>query len=52
MLTPQIRVAIDIGSRCHRVAIAGPNGQLLEEFDLAHTSVGFADFFRRVAGQE
>jgi transposase len=52
MLTPQIRVAIDIGSRCHRVAIAGPNGQLLEEFDLAHTGLGFADFFRRVASQE
>lgn len=52
MLTPQIRVAIDIGSRCHRVAIAGPDGQLVEEFDLAHTSLGFADFFRRVAAQE
>ncbi len=52
MITPQIRVAIDIGSRCHRVAMAGPEGQILEEFDLAHTSVGFKDFFRRIARQE
>ena len=49
MLSPQIRVAIDIGSRCHRVAMAGPDGRVLEEFDLAHTSAGFEEFFQRVA---
>lgn len=52
MITAQIRVAIDIGSRCHRVAMAGPKGQVLEEFDLAHTGSGFADFFGRVARHE
>lgn len=52
MLTPQIRVAIDIGSRTHRVAMAGPEGQLLEEFNLAHTASGFEDFFRRIARHE
>ena len=52
MFTPEIRVAIDIGSRCHRVAMAGPDGRVLEEFDVAHTSVGFEDFFRRVDAHE
>ncbi len=52
MITPQIRVAIDIGSRCHRVAMAGPEGQLLEAFDRAYTASGFADFFGRVARHE
>ena len=52
MLRPQIRVAIDIGSRNHRVAIAGPAGQLLDEFDLSHTASGFEDFFRRLKAHE
>jgi transposase len=52
MLTPEIRVAIDIGSRCHRVAMASPEGRVLEEFDLAHTRAGFEEFFRRVEFQE
>ncbi len=41
MQTKEIRVAVDIGSRQHRVALAGPEGRILEEFDLAHNPVGF-----------
>ena len=52
MFTPEIRVGIDIGSRCHRVAMAAPDGRVLEEFDLAHTGAGFEEFFRRVRFQE
>ena len=52
MHTDQILVAIDIGARQHRVAIAGPHGQMLEEFDLAHTAPGFRDFFARVGTHE
>ncbi|MGB8667199.1 MAG: hypothetical protein WCD24_20980 [Serratia inhibens] len=52
MNIPQIRVAIDIGSRCHRVAIGRSEGDVLEEFDLAHTGLGFQDFFRRVTVHE
>ena len=48
MIIPEIRVAIDIGSRCHRVAIGTSEGQVLEEFDLAHTALVFQDFSRRV----
>lgn len=52
MHTNQILVAIDIGARQHRVAIAGPHGQVLEEFDLAHTTPGFRDFFARIGVHE
>ena len=52
MQTPQILVGIDIGSRTHRVSIAGPEGELLEEFDMAHTAAGFGDFFQRLEAHE
>ncbi len=52
MHTDKILVGIDIGATQHRVAIACPHGQLLEEFDLAHTTLGFRDFFSRVAAHE
>ena len=48
MQTSEIHVAIDIGSRIHRAAIAGPDNTILEEFDIAHTPAGFGDFFNRV----
>ena len=52
MQIPQIVVGIDIGSRTHRVTIAGPEAQLLEEFDMAHTAPGFGDFFQRLETHE
>lgn len=52
MHTSQITVGIDIGSDQHRVAIAGPDGAILEEFDLAHHPLGFRDFFQRLTVHE
>ena len=51
MLNPvslQLRVGIDVGSRCHAVAIGLSDGSLLEEFEIAHTAEGFREFFARV----
>ena len=44
----ELRVGIDVGSRCHNVAIGLSDGRLLEEFDITHTAAGFEDFFKRV----
>ena len=48
----RIRVGIDVGSRAHRVGVAGPDGALLEEFDISHTREGFRIFFERVHRRE
>ena len=51
MLSPvslQLRVGVDVGSRCHTVAIGLSDGSLLEEFEIPHTAVGFREFFARV----
>jgi len=51
MLNPvssQLRVGVDVGSRCHSVAIGLSDGSLLEEFDIPHTAAGFEDFFARI----
>ena len=45
---PEIRVGVDVGRRSHRVGIAGPDGAILEEFDIPHTQEGFQDFFHRI----
>ena len=45
---PRIHVGIDVGSKRHRVGIASPGGEILDEFDMFHTTVGFQDFFHRV----
>ena len=47
-MNPQVRVGIDVGCKSHRVGISGPDGSILEEFDISHTDAGFRDFFRRV----
>ena len=47
-MTPYVRVGIDVGCKAHRVGISGPDGSILEEFDISHTDTGFCDFFRRV----
>jgi len=45
---PEIRVGVDVGCRSHRVGIAGPDGTILEEFDIPHSQEGFQDFFHRI----
>jgi len=53
MLNPQalqLRVGVDVGSQCHRVAVGLSDGSLLEEFDTPHTAAGFEDFFSRIEG--
>ncbi len=44
----EIRVSVDVGSRSHSVAIGLPNGEVLEEFEIAHRVEGFKDFFSRI----
>ncbi len=51
-MEPCIRVGIDVGCKGHRVGVAGPDGVLLDEFDISHTREGFEDFFRRVGHHE
>ena len=46
----QIRVGIDVGSREHCVGIASADGEILDEFRIAHTRAGFEEFFDRVGG--
>jgi len=51
-MVPQLHVGIDVGCKRHRVGIAGPKGEILEEFDMIHSEEGFRDFFHRVGGYE
>lgn len=44
-------VGIDVGCRCHRVAVGMPDGQLLDQFDVAHQPRSFDTFFRRIEQQ-
>jgi transposase len=49
MITPSdIRVSVDVGCHRHHVAIGLPNGQVLDEFDMAHDPEGFTLFFQRI----
>lgn len=52
LMPPQIHVAVDIGSRRHRVAIGHSDGRLLQEFDLPHDARGFRSFFGHLARHE
>lgn len=47
-----IRVAIDVGSTRHRVAVGLPDGKLLDEFDIDHNARGFDEFFRHIEKAE
>lgn len=49
MSMAELRVALDIGSKKHRVGIGSVDGRVLEEFDITHDKEGFARFFERVA---
>ena len=44
----QLRVAVDVGSRFHQVAVGDGSGRLLEEFRVDHRSAGFGEFFARI----
>ena len=44
-----LRVAVDVGSRFHQVAIGDDSGKLLDEFQIDHGRVGFEQFFARVS---
>lgn len=43
-----IRVSVDVGCHRHHIAIGLPNGQVLDEFDVAHDPEGFTLFFQRI----
>jgi transposase len=43
-----IRVAVDVGSTGHRVAVGLPDGKVLDEFDIDHSAGGFNEFFHRI----
>ena len=44
----ELRVSVDVGYRSHSVAIGLPNGEVLEEFEIAHRPEGFREFFLRI----
>lgn len=48
MKANELQVAVDVGARMHRVAVGTGSGQLVAEFDLAHTAAGLAGFFARI----
>ncbi|WP_197490455.1 IS110 family transposase [Halothiobacillus diazotrophicus] len=47
-MNDSIRVAVDVGSRQHRVAVSDATGHLLDEFSIDHHHLGFSHFFDRV----
>jgi len=46
----QLRVGVDVGTRCHSIAVGLTDGSLLDEFEISHTAAGFEDFFARIEG--
>jgi hypothetical protein len=44
----ELRVSVDVGSLRHSVAIGLSDGQVLEEFEIAHRPEGFQEFFCRI----
>lgn len=48
-MLPELRVAVDVGSARHRVAMARSDGALLEEFSIDHDAAGVKEFFGRIA---
>lgn len=47
-----IRVAVDVGSTRHRVAVGLLDGKVLDEFAIDHSAGGFNEFFRRIEAIE
>ena len=51
MIPPsEIRVSVDVGCHRHHVAIGLSDGELLDEFEIAHQRQGFDEFFARIEG--
>ncbi len=51
MIPPsEIRVSVDVGCQRHHVAIGLSDGELLDEFEIAHQRQGFDEFFARIEG--
>lgn len=48
MSMAELRVALDIGSKKHRVGIGSADGRVLDEFEITHDKEGFERFFNRV----
>lgn len=44
----ELQVAIDVGSRVHRVAVGDADGHILDQFDVHHTARGMDEFFDRI----
>lgn len=44
----ELQVAIDVGSRVHRVAVGDADGRILDQFDVHHTPRGMDAFFDRI----
>lgn len=44
----ELRVAVDVGSRFHQVAIGNAGGELIDEFRIDHRDTGFNQFFTRI----
>lgn len=44
----ELQVAIDVGSRVHRVAVSDADGHVLDQFDVHHTARGIDAFFSRI----
>jgi transposase len=44
----ELQVAIDVGSRVHRVAVGYADGHLIDQFDVHHTARGMDAFFERI----
>lgn len=47
-MSTRLHVAIDVGSKRHRVAVGWGSGAPVEEFDCEHTPTGIGDFFARI----
>lgn len=51
-MIPELRVAVDVGSVSHRVAVGLSEGDLIDEFDVSHDAAGLSLFFERVGRHE
>lgn len=47
----ELHVAVDVGARRRRAAIANEHGGVLAEFDVEHSGAGFSELFRRIKEQ-
>ncbi|HET7313354.1 IS110 family transposase [Salinisphaera sp.] len=50
-MAAELRVAVDVGSRFHQVAIGNAAGELVDEFRIDHQDAGFRQFFTRIERQ-